>query len=219
MPDQLTKSEIDQIDHRDIFVRHVTRHLAQLSENSKRFLTDLGVDRSEMQAMTETHGSKFNRSIQDPRTIIDFAKSKLSKIIERTKVDWVLAFNGTREVAQLILAADINDKKSLGLNEKEKLGTSTVVEITDENKHLVRKEVRGRSEDKDGIMINVIRGLPIPTTDQLVINLLRSPDSKQLTNFSAYTGTIAEPLPDPDSLSANELEKSMRFWNTHAFLG
>jgi hypothetical protein len=219
MPDQLTKSEIDQIDHRDLFVHHVTRHLVQLSEDAKRFLTDLGVEENEARAMLATHGSKFNSKIQDPRAIIDFVKDKLSKVIERTKVGWILSFNGTREVAQFVMKTDINDKNSLGLNENDALGTATVVEITEVNRHLVGKEVRGRSEDKDRVTINVIRGLPIPTTDQLVINLHRSPDSKQLISFSAYTGTIAEPLPDPNALSASELERSTRFWDTHAFLG
>ncbi|MFA5107002.1 MAG: hypothetical protein WC497_01600 [Patescibacteria group bacterium] len=219
--------EIDEIASRTDLLLHLTRHLASLSPEAKQRLCELRVrvgqemrpvDDAYLAKQTETAGSKFHPAVDDPYKLIDFCVEKLRQMVsDESEIPWVRLETGEwRATLQIPITPE--DKAEFGIPSGESFGTASVVEITPELQARVEKEARGKGEAVDGITVNVIRGMPEPPSDNLIVVIRKRNEGEPAQLYTAYTGVPAPALPRPDKQSPEELSYNSEWWEKHAFI-
>ncbi len=204
---------------------HIIRHMRGLSKEAEQLaLTYTIQDGDETKPITKellqdllsTAGSKFHEHINDPLTIISFAEEHIQeKVKKREKLLWQKTPRGDY-VCRLVSYITGQEKEFFNLKPSEPLGTCHVVEISEDIKPEITKEIRGKGEKIDEIPVNVIRGVP-PQSNTLII-ILKKPDiTAPATIFTAYTGIIAPPLPY-HTQTEEEFDYNKEWWEKHTFI-
>lgn len=222
--------EIDEV--RDIkvppeVVLHITRHLAGLSSEAKARLCQLSiggpegqrqVDEAYLQTLLDSAGSKFHQAIDDPDKLIDFCRDKVVQAVSaQADIPWVRIETGAVR-ATLQIPITTEDKMRFGIPPEESLGTASVVTITPELEAKVEKEIRGKGDAADNITVNVLRGMPEPPSDNLIVVIQKDTASDPARLYTAYTGIPAPALPRSEKQSSEQYAYNKEWWNQHAFV-
>ncbi|MBU1951585.1 hypothetical protein KJ733_01580 [Patescibacteria group bacterium] len=208
-------------------VLHVTRHLTELSGEVRERLIgtqidDEGktviVDKEFISVQLESAGSKFNDKISDPEILIAVCREMMIEEVNAGQVSWIENSATGEMTAKFQAEPGDKYKEMLGLGSEEKLGTTSVVEITPNIQGQVEREPRGKGETKDQIEVNVVRGIPAPKTDNLIIVIKKQSKDSEPYFYTAYTGILAPSLPRPEKQSPDELKYNQEWWEKHAFV-
>ncbi|MFA6272791.1 MAG: hypothetical protein WC693_06940 [Patescibacteria group bacterium] len=223
----VTAEELEQLEVSTENVMHIVRHFTGLSDESRGKLVGQELQNGEelqiinetfINAQLESTGSKFNGKLDDPELIVQLCRNLMVQSVQSGRdIAWVKEPGGDFS-AKLQVEIPAEMKKQIGINEFEKLGTSSVIPITPGIAGQVKKEQRGRGEIKDLVQINVIEGIPSPKTDTLIIEIKKRDENATPYLYTAYTGTLAPSLPRPEKQSAEELAYNQEWWDRHAFI-
>ncbi|HEX9503350.1 MAG TPA: hypothetical protein VF974_03455 [Patescibacteria group bacterium] len=189
---------------------HIIRHMVALSSEVLNKIHALGISNSEIAELMKTPGSKFNEKINDPWKLTDAIES----LINHDALVWEKE-NGKLRAKQESLASN-ETKKALGLSEKDPLGYSYVVKITQELKDKVKQQIRGSSDIGDKVLINVIEGVEPKPIDTLVVHLVK--ENNSIFIESLYPGFDTPALPNESEQTVEEYSKNKEFWDNYAFI-
>ncbi|TSC85837.1 MAG: hypothetical protein G01um10148_745 [Parcubacteria group bacterium Gr01-1014_8] len=159
----------------------------------------------------DTKVQTFNGRLTDPLKVFEFAKKKIQTLIDSGKdVPWLAVGHAGDAVAMIPMVAFPGDKRALGI-EHEKLGTSRIVEITDDNREFLAEE------DTDSGRPNAFKALVMkmepPQTDQFVAILRKRGGVIELAQV--FSGMLTPPI--PNATHAPEVFRSYAaWWEKHA---
>ena len=208
-------------------ILHVTRHLNELTSDARLKLvgkqiedegTTIMIDEEFINKQLESAGSKFNNKISDPEIIIAICRDMIFEAIDSNNIAWMKNSQTGEMTARFQIEMEDKHKEMLGLNSEEMLGTASVIGITSEIQGQVERELRGKGEVKDQIEINVIRNIPVPETDNLIVVIKKEDELSEPYFYTTYTGVLAPSLPRPEEQSSDELEYNRDWWDGHAFI-
>lgn len=207
---------------------HIARHLIKISPEAQKRLIGQSfqdgdqervIDDSFLDRQLETVGSKFHSDIVDPEKLTDFCIRKIRDLVETGQGPvW------TRNLQTGVLSANFQvvvspeDKKFFGLKEEDKFGDCSLIKINPDIADLVTVEQRGAGQAVDRINVNVVRGIDLPLTDNLVITLRQKDENSPPVFHTAYTGITTPPFPRPSSQSPEELKYNQEWWSKHTFV-
>ncbi len=223
---EVESSEIEKLGIPITTLLHISRHLRSLSSEARQALLGRAIDEGETSMVTDefldaelqSTGSKFSKKIQDPQQVAALCKELLLQKAERSELYW-MKNSATGEKVAVTDAVVTNDQKqSLGLETDDHLGDSNVVEVTSELKDRVQQEQRGRGDERDRVVVNIITGVEIPLTDRLCIVVTQSAKSSTPILHTAFTGFPAPSLPREEEQGAEEYEYNKAWWDRHAFV-
>ncbi|MFA6132329.1 MAG: hypothetical protein WC702_04725 [Patescibacteria group bacterium] len=206
---------------------HIARHLVSLSrEAQSRLIGQDFLDGSEHRTIDDdflasqlaTAGSKFNPTINNPEKIVSFCLEKIKTILATGQIPfWIKdPITGNMSVDFRVVVTP-EDKDNFGIPVAEKLGTASLVKITPEIADRVSEEWRGAGQAVDRIKVNVVSGVEVPMTDNLIITVKKRPDRPPVL-YTAFTGIATALPPRPSEQSAEALEYNKKWWSDYAFI-
>ncbi len=224
----LEPSDLEQVEITPDALLHVTRHLVSLSSEARTHLLQLertdetgaqAIDEGFVDAQLAAAGSKFHTAVQDPQAVIAWGLDRFARALRESRtLPWVESLTtGERSVA-LIITANEEDKRVLGIPPEEAMGNGSVIPITPDLAPRVVKEQRGKGEAKDRIVVNVVTGMEAPPTDQTIIVLKQVKGSDKVEFYTAYTGVSSPKLPRADEQLPDEFAYNQAWWDRHTFV-
>lgn len=203
---------------------HIVRHMRSLSpEATKRALSYAAQELTgDMTAenylanLLATVNSKFSEKITDPITIIEFAEAHVQdKVKMHEKLYWHKTPQGGY-ICHLMAYIESYEKTYFNLAKDEPLGTCNVVDITEDNAEQIHETIRGYAEERDKVPVNCLDG-EAPPSDNMVIILYKPDATTPAVVYTAYTGTLAPPVPH-ETQSPEEYEYNAQWWSQHTFI-
>ena len=176
-------------------VEHVSRHFATASEP----------------------GGKFNAKVNDTEGFLKVLTEYLRAKIGSDKLDWFHNEISGTDTASIILTADTKLKSLFGILPDEPFGYDGVVEITKELEAQVTRKPRGNT-DADRLEVNVVSGISPKPTDIFIVKVKKWADQKRIFISTAYPGNLSPFLPNKENQTEQEYQKSLDYWNKHAFI-
>lgn len=222
------QKDIESIETPTESILHVARHLKRLSSEIKEKLIgkktsdgekEIIIDESYLERQLKSTGSKFNEKLGNPEALIGFAKNILREKVEKSEeIPWFNNAKTGEKRSDLEIKITDDQKKILGLDPEDKLGTLSVIEITPEIEDKIKKEQRGKGELKDQIIVNTIENITPPETDNLIISIKTPPRQEKPVFYTMYTGILAPSLPRKEEQIEEEFEYNKKWWDKHAFV-
>jgi hypothetical protein len=225
---EVAASELSAVEVPSKTLLHITRHLSTLAPEARARLRGLQVFEGEgagevddefIDAELASTGSKFHRKIDQPETISTFAiEQVLAAVQAGESVVWVRHPHTKEQEAIFSIEVTPQQKALLGLARDDRLGTLSLIPITPEIADNVHKEQRGTGEERDQIEINVVEGMTVPQTDQLIVSLMRSGTNDPVWLHTTFTGIHAPALPREHEQTLEEFDYNREWWDRHAFI-
>ncbi len=208
---------------------HVVRHFSKLDINSRNKLkrqhyteqSTTQVTDEMIEVLLQTAGSKFNPKLQNLKLVLSLLLSYNEQQIKHgLMVPWIeyTAIPG-KYFCEISFTVTAEQKLALGLKPTEEVGTIGVVLVDQENKKLIKKEIRGKGDSNDAKRVNLIKDQPAPTTDIVTVCLIKeiAPLVVRLGTIYTSDGQFSPPFPNLPTQSKEEFSYNKTYWEKRAF--
>lgn len=220
--------DIDQLETSTASLVHIARHLTSLSPKAKARLIGQPIPEKEgeiiinddfLDRQLATAGSKFHPAVTDLEELAAFCLKKIQEIVAAgPAVDWQKDESSPKLTADFVIEANAEDKQQFGIPNGEYFGTASLIEITPEIAGQVVAEQRGQGQSVDNLTVNIIRGITVPQTDNLIISLRRNNVNAPPYLYTAFTGISTPPFPRPEEQLPEEYQYNKDWWSRYAFI-
>lgn len=211
--------ELEQVSTPLDSILHLLRHFQQVPPGWKKRITEgNGLREEDILKELFQPGSWWNpklEALNTPEKVIQFSLEILQRALrqDRTAV-WI--YRKGREVCYSSHLVSPHLKQEL-LGTSEPIGLGGVVSLKDLPPNAVIEQGgRKASSQEEPVTIKVVKVVPLPTTDRVVISLARKP-SGEIRPWTIYPGTISPLLPTARQFPEEQVY-NQAFWEEHALI-
>lgn len=200
-------------------ILHLLRHFQQVPPDWKKRIMERGAREEDIQKEIAQPGSWWNpklESLNTPEKVIQFSLEILRRALRQNRtIVWI--YRRGKEVCYSSHLITPRLKQELLGMSKEPIGIGGIISLEAlPPKVVIEKEERKASPQEKPVAINVVKIIPPPATDRVVISLARKSNG-EIRPWTIYPGTISPSLPTTNQFP-EERTYNQAFWEKHALI-